>query len=199
MVALLGLDRRELIRFIREVDEELATITSRHHDMVIGGGAAIALLWNERRLTNDIDVVSEGMTPELRKAIGRVAAANSQQLKPGWFNDAAKVAAPQMGITNPILVFDGLRLHLYVAPAKYLLLMKLFAARAGDTQDILTLIREEGIESPDELYDLVAEGYGRQLLRPQIAYRIEEVWDMHTRSQERDDPEEQGTSGRLDS
>lgn len=182
----MGLDRDRLRYFIRKVDEELATLTSRYHDLMIGGGAAIALLWDERRITNDIDVVSEGMTPQLQEAIRRVEV-DSQELEPGWFNDAAKVAAPQLEMKDPSLVFDGTRLRLYAAPAKYVLAMKLFAARAVDRQDILILIENSGIQSKEELYDLLEEGYGRFLLRPDISYRIEELWEMHSRGQEMED------------
>ena len=178
----MGLDRGQLQHFIRKVDKELATLTSRHHDLLIAGGAAIALLWDERRITNDIDVVSEGMTPQLQEAIRRVEAA-SQQLDPGWFNDAAKVAAPRLEITDPTLVFDGTRLRLYAAPTEYVLAMKLFAARAADRQDILTLTEHSDIQSKEELYDLVRDGYGDHLLRPDIAYRIEEIWEMRSRGQ----------------
>ena len=73
--------------------------------------------------------------------------------------------------------------------------MKLFAARVGDTQDILTLIGEAGIQSREELFDLVAEGYGEHLLGPQIAYRIEETWDLHIRGQELRDPGDPHESG----
>lgn len=178
----MGLDRDQLKYYIHKVDEELAALTTRHHDLLIAGGAALALLWDERRITNDIDVVSEGMTPQLQEAIRRVEAA-SQQLGPGWINDAAKVATPRLEIGDPTLVFDGKRLRLYAAPAAYVLAMKLFAARAVDRQDILTLTEHSGIQSKEELYDLVKEGYGDHLLRPDIAYRIEEIWEMHSRGQ----------------
>ena len=66
MVAL-GLNRHTLKDLMQKVDEELVTITTRQHDLIIAGGAAVALLWDERRITNDIDVVSEGMTPLAKK------------------------------------------------------------------------------------------------------------------------------------
>ena len=105
-MAPLGLDRNQLKFFIHRVDQELATLTSRHHDLLIAGGAAIALLWDERRITNDIDVVSEGMTPQLQEAIRRVEAV-SHPLEPGWFNDAAKVAAPRLEVRIPLWCSAG--------------------------------------------------------------------------------------------
>ena len=92
-------------------------------------------------------------------------------------------------------MFGGKRLRLYAAPAEYVLAMKLFAARAADRQDILTLTEHSGIQSKEELYDLVKKGYGDHLLRPDIAYRIEEIWEMHTRSQQLEDQRDQYREG----
>ena len=57
---------------LRNVDVELSALNAKHHDVLIAGGAAVALVWNDKRVTNDVDVVSERMTPELRKAVARV-------------------------------------------------------------------------------------------------------------------------------
>ena len=86
-MAALELTTERIIDLFSQVDAELCTLTDRHHDVMIAGGAAIALLWDKRRITNDVDVVSEGMTPRLRTAIYRVA--RVYDLEPGWFNDAA--------------------------------------------------------------------------------------------------------------
>ena len=75
----------------------------------------MALLWDNQRITNDVDVVSEGMTPLLRTSVARVA--RDYDLEPGWFNDAAKLKAPALPIDDPILVFDGDRLRVYAVPA----------------------------------------------------------------------------------
>ena len=51
--------------------------------MLIAGGAAVALLWHDQRIPNDVGIVSEGMTPQLRTAIAQVA--QNYGLEPGWF------------------------------------------------------------------------------------------------------------------
>jgi len=181
-VAALELSRYELIRLIQQVDQQLAANTDHQHDLMMAGGAAVALLWNDRRRTNDIDIVSEGMTDDLREAIERVAGDNKElDLKPGWFNDAAKVAVPnlEMPATDSTLVYDGERLRLYSAPARVVLAMKLFAARATDRKDALALMREVGIASRQELYDLVRDGYGTALLRPAVQYFVDQVWEEY--------------------
>ena len=38
------------------MDAELYTLTSQYHDVMIAGGAAVALLWNQQRITNDVDI-----------------------------------------------------------------------------------------------------------------------------------------------
>ena len=61
-------------------------------EIVIVGGAAIALRWNEARTTNDIDVVSEGIPAvfwDVVEAVGRV-----EGLDTGWLIAAARIKAP---------------------------------------------------------------------------------------------------------
>lgn len=192
-MAPLGLDHRSIPPLLARVDHELAAITTRQHDLMIAGGAAVALLWDHRRITNDIDVITEGITPELRKAILRVEI--DQQLEPGWFNDAAKVTTPQMQITDPHLVYQGKRLRVYVAPAEYVLTMKLFAGREADQRDIPVLIEAAGIQSRQQLYDLVTAGYGAHLLLPRTAYVIDAAWEAYTQGHHRNPFRRQGRPG----
>ena len=56
------------------------------------GGAAVALLWNPRRTTYDVDVVSEGVPSvfwDMVAVIGR-----EERLEDGWLNAAARIRAP---------------------------------------------------------------------------------------------------------
>lgn len=72
-MASLDLTPRRIIELFGRVDAQLYQLTDRNHDVMIAGGAAVALLWDDQRITNDVDVVSEGMTPLLRTAVARVA------------------------------------------------------------------------------------------------------------------------------
>ena len=147
-MAAVDLTPERIVELFLEVDAELYALTDRHHDVMIAGGAAVALLWDEQRITNDVDVVSEGMTPQLRTAASRVA--RDYGLEPDWFNDAAKLKAPSLDAGEPILVFDGARLRVYAAPARYVLAMKLMSGR--DKRDVPALLRVSGVESQKELY-----------------------------------------------
>ena len=56
-----------------ELDDELRELGGSISLLVCGGAAIVLRSWGVERRTNDVDVVSEGMTPELRAAAERVA------------------------------------------------------------------------------------------------------------------------------
>ena len=178
MVAL-DLTPQRIAELFLQLDAELHTLTDRRHDVMIAGGAAVALLWNQQRITNDVDVVSEGMTPHLREAVRRVA--RDYDLEPDWFNDAAKLKAPSLEIENPVLVFEGAKLRVYAAPASHVLAMKLVAGRDIDKYDIPALITASGVQSREELYRLVDKAYPLRLIPAATGYLIDQAWEQHQR------------------
>jgi len=176
-VVALDLTPERIVELFLEVDAELYALTDRHHDLLIAGGAAIALLWDDRRVTNDVDIVSEGVTPHLRTAVSRVAC--DYGLEPDWFNDAAKLHAPALRVDEPILVFEGARLRVYAAPAGYVLAMKLVSGRDVDKEDIPALLRASGLQSREELYRLVEDAYPLGVLTAGTGYIIDQAWEKH--------------------
>jgi len=155
---------------------------------MIAGGAAVALLWDNQRITNDVDVVSEGMTPLLRAAIARVA--RDYDLEPGWFNDAAKLKAPALPVEDPIPIFDGERLRVYAVPARYALAMKLVSARDVDQGDIPALLAASDVKTRGELYQLVQDAYPSHMIPAATTYIIDQAWEAH--QQNRIEREEEG-------
>ena len=59
---------------------------------MVVGGAAVALQWNSRRTTYDIDVVSEGIPAAFWDVAGAVG--QDEGLDEGWLNAAARIKAP---------------------------------------------------------------------------------------------------------
>ena len=57
--------------------------------------------------------------------------------------------------------------------------MKLVAARAEDTDDIVFLMGEAGLSSPDDLMRLVETAYPHQRIPVAVQYLIEEVTSQH--------------------
>ncbi len=162
-----GLTGCQLLALLSELDLELNNPVS----LLIAGGAALAMRWN-LRYTNDVDVVSEGMTAEVRAAAARVG--QRYGLREDWLNDGAKGFAPRLH-TEPDLVFSGEHLQTYTASAEYLLAMKLVSAREEDTGDIAFLVNETGMVTVDDLLRLVEDAYPHRPIPVAVRYLIEEV------------------------
>jgi len=107
-------------------------------EILIGGGAALVLLFDARESTKDVDAVF--LTPE--GAIVRHAAravADSLNLPADWLNDGAK--GYFVGLSQGELLFEEKGLRVRSASAEQLLAMKLAAWRdAIDRADAMLLL-----------------------------------------------------------
>jgi len=165
-------DNRELLVYLSEVDAELpAPDDGEPVEIAVIGGAAIGFVV-PGRVTDDVDVISEGMPERLRAAAASVAARHA--LRPDWINDAAKVGLPHLD-ANIEPVYSGERLIVYRADSKYLPATKLHAGRPQDLDDAVPLAVAAGITTSDEMHDLVVEAFPAPLLTPRLQYTIEVV------------------------
>ena len=147
-------------------------------EIVIVGGAAVALQWNRRRTTYDVDVVAEGIPPvfwDVVAAVGR-----DEDLGAGWLNAAARIKAPT-GPTpgEPSEIYLGSNLRVYGASAHYVLAMKLIAGRLVDREDIPALLEATRPQSRGTLYDLVEQAYPTAQIPASVGYVIDEMWDEY--------------------
>jgi len=145
-------------------------------EIVIVGGAAVALQWNRRRTTYDVDVVAEGIPSvfwDVVAAVGRDKALGAE-----WLNAAARIKAPT-GPTpgEPTEVYAGSNLRVYGASAHYVLAMKLIAGRPVDRADLPALLEAAQPQNRDALYDLVEQAYPTAQIPASTGYLIDEVWD----------------------
>lgn len=109
------------------------------------GGAAMALVFDDRRSTRDVDsVILEGRGPltEEVRAIGR-----ERGLPGSWLNDQAAMYVSMRPDPGRQIVFDHPNLSVSTASAERLLAMKLIAARGSDVDDIRTLLMATGLTS----------------------------------------------------
>jgi hypothetical protein len=108
--------------------------------VVVGGAAAILRRWLDRA-TVDIDVaIADPRLATLRGQIAEVA--ERFGLPVGWFNDGAKAFAPVLppGFRDrlePVGTFG--RLQVWTVSRRDFVLMKLYALRAEDLQDLRVL------------------------------------------------------------
>jgi predicted nucleotidyltransferase len=163
------LGREQILAVLRDLAEELDRRGVRAEVFMVGG-AALTLAYDTRRATRDVDAIFEPKQT-VYEAARRVA--DKHGLPEDWLNDAVK------GFLHgddpdavPVLDMPGLRVD--VASARYLLAMKLLAARDEDVDDILFLYRLCGFQTVDEGLDLVEAAYPGTKIPVRVQYLLEE-------------------------
>ncbi len=166
------LGRRELLEALAELDEELKVLNVRGEVFIVGG-AAMAIAYDTRRATADVDAVFVPSN-EVRTAASRVA--ERLGLEPDWLNDGAKAFMPGDD-ENQIGVYEGQNLSVAAASPQYLLAMKLMASRIErDQDDIRELYKLCGLTTAEEGIDLLTSYYPERLILPRVQYLLQEMF-----------------------
>jgi hypothetical protein len=173
--------REEIVAALEELGQ-LAQESGVLVDLCVYGGSAIALEWQFRVSTRDVDVVIQGDSAFVRTAARRIAL--DRNWPENWLNDAVKGFVSSRGehrIYAEYMSADhqtGLRV--FVPTAEYLLAMKCLAMRIGDTEghdaaDIRSLIRNLGLKTSDDVVKVVETYYPRNKISPRTLYGIQEL------------------------
>jgi hypothetical protein len=163
---------------------EIAHKAGKVIDVAVYGGAALMLTFPSRPATRDVDAVARGDAAFLREAVDLVAQLHGWSDR--WLNDAVKgflsERDPQsvaLFKSYPSEVSPGLRV--YLAQPEYLLAMKCMAMRvtqaesSPDREDIKMLARHLHLTSIDQVLDIVARYYPRNLIPPKTYFGVEEI------------------------
>lgn len=165
------MDRKEIVAALTALGEVLAR-RGLDGELYVVGGAAIALAYDSRRSTRDIDAVFEP-----RAAVYEAAAEVAERLAlpPGWLNDAVKgFLAGDDPEAAPVLDVPGLRC--LAASPRMLLALKVLAHRVGeDEDDVLLLARQLGLATAAEVL-AVAEGVFGDRLDTAARFFVEELF-----------------------
>ena len=154
MNATMGFDREKIIELLTELGRRLSAKGVVGH-LYIVGGAAMALEFDTRRTTRDIDAVFHPPT-----MIAEEAAAMAQDLglPSGWLSATARAFIPGPD-DNPVpLDVEGLQVA--ISSAQNLLAMKMAAGRPQDLSDLVTLFRHLEIKRPEQAVDMAERMYG---------------------------------------
>ena len=168
------MDRAQILAALTALGEELHEhgVTA---DLYVVGGAAIALAYDERRSTRDIDAV---FVPKSAVYAAAARVRDNLDLPEGWLNDAVKgfLLGPDPFHTE-IIEVPGLRCE--VASPEMVLVLKCLAHRLGeDDDDVRLLTAAAGLHDPDDVLDLVERTVGdRQLLTTQVEFFVRAVLD----------------------
>ena len=151
--------RDEIVELLTELGRRLAA-RGVEGEMYVVGGAAIALVFDDRRSTQDIDAVFE---PKM--VIYEVAGelAHERGLPDGWLNDAVKGFLTGADPDAP-LVLEVTGLRVSTASPRILLAMKVLSHRVGeDEDDVRLLARQLELDTARGVLAVAESVYGDRL------------------------------------
>jgi hypothetical protein len=141
------LDRATITEALRRLGDRLA-YRGIVADLYVFGGAAMALAYDLRRSTRDVDALFQPHGAVLAEA---KAVAMELGLPPWWLNEQASAYVAPSGDPAAPLVFDHPGLRVYAASPQHLLAMKVLAGRRRDAEDIRLLADHLGVTTADEV------------------------------------------------
>ena len=147
------LDRAAIEDVFRRLGDRLAR-RGVVADLYVFDGAAMALAYDARRSTRDIDAVFQPHGVVLDEAR---AVADELGLPQWWLNEQASAYVAPGGDTNAPRVFDHPGLRVSAASPEHLLAMKVLAARRRDADDIRFLVKHLNLTTADDVLALCAE------------------------------------------
>lgn len=165
------LSRDEIIALVTEVADELPARDPRHIIVIVGGSL---LAWHGLRdTTADVDTIRR-LDTELQQAVSRVA--ERHDLAPRWLNDSAAAFSPQTLDEGACeLLLDHPKLLVLGAPYRAVFVMKLFAGRAADHDDLVRLWPLCGFGSPEEAADEMREAFPAAPDDPHLAQYVADI------------------------
>ena len=130
-------------------------------DIYVIGGAAMALAYDARRSTRDIDAVfrPHGIVLEEAQAL-----AAELGLPHWWLNEQASVYVAPGGDPDAPRSFDHPGLRVSTASPEHLLAMKAMAARRRDRDDLWLLVDLLGLTAPEQVVAVCARVFPDEAL-----------------------------------
>ena len=147
------LDRNSMLKYLEELNLRLKYI-NRHCEITIFGGAAMALVYEARDATRDIDAKYRSSV-ELRRLIKEIS--DDFGIDNGWLNNDGEHYLTEKMQTTMYLEYSNLIVH--TVDALCLLAMKLTSARmdSSDMDDCIFLMDLLDIKSEEKLFKLIDE------------------------------------------
>jgi hypothetical protein len=166
------LDRATIAEALRRLGERLA-YRGIVADIYVFGGAAMALAYDLRRTTRDIDalfqphgaVVAEAETVALELGLPR-----------WWLKEQASAYVAAGGDPEAPLVFDHPGLRVHAASPQHLLAMKVLAGRRRDADDIQLLADRLELRSAQEVRAVCAEVFPDEPIPKRSELLLEELF-----------------------
>ena len=163
----------QILELFDELNIELSK-TGTRGDVFVVGGAAMAVAYDARPSTRDVDAIFHPSS-EIREAAKRVANQHDE-VPADWLNDGVKGFLPGDDQGETKVIYDNEFLTVRAASTQYLLATKLLASRVSrDEDDILFLYNLCGLNTVDEGLDLLARYYGKRPIEAKVRFMLEEL------------------------
>ena len=191
------LERDDIVRGLRKIDE-MARRANVIVDLSIYGGAALALVFDLRTSTRDVDAVVRGSPDFLRIAAAQVAL--EEQWPADWLNDGVKGFVSDKEQMRPLEGFTatpeaGGGLRVFTPAPQYLFAMKCMAMRADgvegshDISDIDALADLAQVKDAEDALDLVEAFYPASRIPAKVKFGVEEIMGRVARRRAKSVPE----------
>jgi len=177
------LKKEDILRGLQKIDakaKEAGIIV----DISIYGGAAMAIAFDIRHATRDVDAVVRGAPDFLRKVAEEVAA--EEGWPENWLNDGVKgftSANENMRLMENFNASDFGGLRIYTPAPEYLFAMKCMAMRpegiegSHDISDIEALADIANIRGAETALAIVESFYPASQIPAKVKFGIEEIME----------------------
>lgn len=175
------LAKEDIVRGLRQIDVKAkdAGVTV---DLSLYGGAALAIAFDLRLATRDVDAVIHGSPDFVRRVALEVAV--QEGWPEDWLNDGVKGFTSEHEQMRLMADFEGspaggLRIH--VPTPEYLFAMKCMAMRpdgldgSHDISDIEALADRIDVKNAAEALGLVEAFYPASRIPPKVRFGVEEI------------------------
>jgi len=167
------LSRQRILDLFGELDAELCGAAVRG-DVVVVGEAAMAVAYDARPATRDVDAIWQPSS-EVCAAAARVAARHDD-LEAAWLDDGVKGFLPGEDRGDRRVVYEGECLTVSAGSPEYLLATKLLASRVGRDEDDIALLYDLcGLTTADQGLDLVEAYYPGRPIEAKVRFFLEDL------------------------
>lgn len=189
------MDRERIADLLNELGGRL-TARGVKADIFVVGGSAMALAYNSRRSTSDIDAIITPSDPVLHEA---AQMAEQLGLPPNWLSEGVRSTIHGLSEDRDPVdwteLSPGTTVRVRIASSAFLLAMKAMTSRRStvDLEDAAFLARRLGLTHEDQIAEVVASYWGTAAVGAQELF-FEDIAD---RAREEDaEPERPSGSGR---
>ncbi len=161
---------------IRDAFDDLASRLAKRSvsaRIYVAGGAAMALAYDESRLTRDVDASIVAGYDEIMTAAREIA--RERGWPTTWINEQATAYMPPEHERHGAVVYEHPCLCVVAASVGHMIAMKARSARRTDQSDFRRLLALHGVDAPETVTSIVSQVFPGEALGPRQRRWVEEM------------------------